>query len=150
MADPLHARGGGWREVWKSINTTITKYCSLAPPWGTIEQYLSNIAPLGTFLSPGKNVPRLRSCIVPRLCPAGCARLDDCAPAPSSKAISHMIHYHFYLTSMIDMCFLWTGCYLMGGSGEVPGQRFKLPLPTGLKINIEAWDVMLPPTLLGN
>ena len=78
--------GGGWREVWKSINTTITKYCSLAPPCGIIAQYLSNIAPLGTFLSPGKNVPRQRSCIVPQLCPAGqlchgCARLDGCAMA---------------------------------------------------------------------
>ena len=78
----------------------------------------------------------------------GCARLDDCAPAPSSKGISHMIHHHFYLTLMIDMCVLWTGCYLMGVRGKflVNGSSFH----TGLKINIEAWDVMLPPTLLVN
>ena len=107
----LFTRGRGWREVLKSINTTITKYCSLAPPCGTIEQYLSNIAPPGTFLSPGKEcapptimhratavpgwtaVPRLArldGCTmtvpgwtaVPRLCPG--AVIEDNKPHDSS------------------------------------------------------------------
>ena len=89
LAHPFQARRGGGPGVgerggvWKSINTTITKYLSICTPPPPHR---------GKEFAPSTTIYLVTA--VPRL-----------GLAPLSKA-GHRIHYHFYWTSLLDVCSL--------------------------------------------